>query len=163
MPRRRWIEDGLVQEAPHMTEAYKPYVSEAWGCVTRARESFMAKDWEKLDFWSRLACTIGATAMCYSRGYEPAREFDVRLARDYCFDTFGTSGDEVFTRAEIVGEFLPVDYEIDESRHRLFEKSLASTSELVALIECHIAAEKRPPEPPGDPHVCYPRQGRRYY
>ncbi len=161
MPRRQWIADELVVEAPEVSEAYKPLITEAWDCVITARSAFLQKDWERTDRWAREACRTVAKALVYSRGYRPAGDFPVEIVRDYLFDTFGVMGDEVFTRAGLVGEFLPLPEDLEERHCRLFEKSVASASEMVALVECHIAAEKRPPEP-RDPHVCYPPR-RTYY
>ena len=162
MPRREWIAEGLVVEAPERAEAYKPQITEAWDCVINARAAFLRGDWVNTDRWSREACVTASKALVFSRGFEPSGDWPVRMARDYIFDTFGVMGDEVFTRAELVGEFLPMVLEVDESRHSLFEKTVAASSEMVALIECHIAVEKRPPEP-RDPHVCYPPKRQYYY
>jgi hypothetical protein len=161
MARRRWIEDGLVVEAPEMADTWRQHISDAWDCVVTSRAAFLREDWEETDRWSREACRTAVEALLFSRGWKPAVDFCGQIARDYCFDTFGVMGNQVFTRAELVGEFLPISWEVDEHRKRLFEKTVAAASELVALVECHIAVEKMPPPPP-DPHVKYPRP-RRYY
>lgn len=162
MARRKWIADNLVVEAPELANQYQPYITEAWDCVIASRKAFLASDWEGTDRWARQACHTAALALLFSRGYRPAGDFPQRMARDYCFDTFGVMGDQVFTRAELVREFLPHPPEVDENRRTLFEKTVIASSEMVALVECHIAVEKRPPDPPPDPHVCYPPRSRYY-
>jgi hypothetical protein len=154
--------DGLVVEAPEMADEYQPHITAAWDCVVQAREAFLASDWEETDRWSRKACVTAAEALLYSRGYRPAEDFPPKMARDYCFDTFGLTGEEVFIRAGLVGELLPMPKDLDESRRSLFQKTVAAASEMVALIECHIAVEKLPPEPV-DPHVKYPPPRRYRY
>ncbi|GAB4277611.1 MAG: hypothetical protein Kow0056_09240 [Coriobacteriia bacterium] len=159
MAARNWIADGLVVEAPEMAKTWRDQIGDAWDCVVLAREAFLREEWEKTDKWAREACRTAAEALLFSRGWRPTIEFDLDVARDYSFDTFGGAAMELITRAGLVGEFLPVDYEIDGDRKRLFEKTLAAASEFVAMVECHIAVEQSPPK--RDPHV--PRQYVRPY
>lgn len=143
MARRHLLEEGILCEDPSMVGSSESYVTRAWDCVTSAREAYLVCDWEQTDRWARSAALNATQALMFSRGLRPTRELTVYEARDYCSQDFGMMSEEIFTRVSLIGEFLPLPADLEPSQNRLMRKTVAASSELVALLESHIVVESK--------------------
>jgi len=142
MNRGSLLEEGVICEDPSVVKDSHGYISRAWQSVVKAREAYLECEWADTDHWARDAAINATTAMLSSRGYRPVGDLSVRDARRYCFQSFSVMGDHIFTRVGLIGEFLPLPKDLAPKENSLMRKTVAASSELVALIECHIAVER---------------------
>jgi hypothetical protein len=142
MRTRSLIDEGLICEDPASVDRAAPYINRAWNAVVRARNSFQARDWTNTDHWARTAALTATKALVFSRGYKTQGYFTMRDAREYCRQSFGAYADQMYTRVELIGEFLPLPDDLPEKQVSLVGKTVSASSEFVSFIEGNIATEK---------------------
>lgn len=145
--RRQWVEDGLLVEDRSVRKHYKRLVRDSWNAAILARVAFKEADLVRTDKWAKQAALIATKALIYSRGFKPTYEMDFSESRQYCYDTFSIWGDEAFTRASIIGEFLPISEEMAEDKMSLFARTPRGAAEIVTMVESRISIENSPPRP----------------
>jgi hypothetical protein len=142
MLRRSLADEGLICEDPSVKDMYQPTMSRAWQCACKVRTALADRDWERADRFARRAATTATEALLYSRGYRPVGELTIDDACDYCAESFGMRTRDLFTRARIIGEFLPLSDDLDDDTLSFTKRAMIGSSEVVALVECKVSVEQ---------------------
>jgi hypothetical protein len=142
MLRRSLADEGLICEDPSVRGKYQPAMAQAWECACKVRTALADRDWERADRFARKAATTATEALLYSRGYRPVRQLTIDDACDYCSESFGIRTRDLFTRARIIGEFLPLSDDLDDDKLSFTKRAMIGSSEVVALVECKISVEQ---------------------
>jgi hypothetical protein len=142
MLRRSLAEEGLICEDPSVKVKYEETLAKAWKSVCKVRTALADRDWERADRFARGAATTATEALLYSRGYRPERRLTIDDACDYCSESFGIRTQDLFTRARIIGEFLPLADDLEDEVLSFTKRALVGSSEVVALIECKVSVEQ---------------------
>jgi hypothetical protein len=143
MLRRSLADEGLICEDPSVKVKYQPMISEAWGCACKVRTALAGRDWEMADRFARRAATTATEALLYSRGLRPVGQLTIDDACDYCAESFGIRTRDLFTRARIIGEFLPLPDDLEDDKLSFTKRAMIGSSEVVALVECRISVEQQ--------------------
>jgi hypothetical protein len=142
MLRRSLADEGLICEDPSVKGRYQATLAQAWKCACQVRTALTDRDWERADRFARKAATTATEALLYSRGFRPVRRLTIDDACDYCSEQFGMRTRDLFGRAHIIGDFLPLPDDLEEETAVFTKRALVGSSEIVALIECKVAVEQ---------------------
>ena len=142
MQRRSLADEGLICEDASVKVKYQPTMSKAWESACKVRTALAERDWEKADRFARRAATTATEALLYSRGYRPVGQLTIDDACDYCAESFGIRTRALFTRARIIGEFLPLPDDLEEDKLSFTKRAMIGSSEVVALVECKVSVEQ---------------------
>ncbi len=131
------IDEGVVESAPSSRQNTVPTIRRAWECVVEARQAYLEARWEGAEAKIRDAFCVATDALV---GY-----YDLRVRTGSSFDTarrigadyFGERVSEpIFDKALILSGMLPLAPEVDTEQAREVRRSVAASSEYVALVEC---------------------------
>lgn len=133
---------GSVDPAIH--ESARASVESAHELVREVRCAYLASDWERADRLTAAAVERTTQALCMVQNIMPPSTLDLRLSRQMTMRLFGErTADEIFNRLDrylrgdndLVVDDWPED---DETAERRVRRSLAVSSEYVALVDCYI-------------------------
>lgn len=139
MDWQRWLDDGLVRPSETARERALPTCKHAWDRVVEARAAYLAGEWERADERLRSAMKTATEALFYYHDYEPTAPDSYELAHRACREVFSDwLVERIFDQAEGLHELLPLEDTVDEETSHAIRRSVAASSELVALIESFV-------------------------
>lgn len=134
-----WLDDGWV--TPIDDGGRKPamdMVRRSWDVVIAARAAYLRGDWEGTDSQIRNAFIAGTYAVLKREELDPARDFDFETAQRLSREIFGEALiDGVYERARILRAMMPLEERLGERDARLVRRSVAASSEYVAMVESY--------------------------
>jgi len=134
-----WIEEGRVRPKPGAKEHAMPTIALAWDSVGEARAAYLDSEWELADEHLRKAfCTATEALVCHY-DLELARKCDFEMAERLGSEYFGERvARPIFDKARILRSMMPLDKCIPEREGKEVRRSVAASSQYVALVECFI-------------------------
>ena len=129
-------DERVVCPAPGANEYTSRMLRSAWDSVVEARSAYLAAQWERADSQIRTAICIATEALVGYHGWRLSKTCEFDTARRIGAEYFGSRLTEpMFERACILRGMLPLGREIDDSEAREVRRSVAASSEYVALVE----------------------------
>lgn len=136
-----WLEDGLLKRAGHGggSEESMPRIRRAWDRVVEARAAYLRNDWDATDTRVREALFVATDALFAYSDFKPAAEIDM----DFAYQTAKTAftlrlAEPIFDKARLLRSLMPLPDEISPETARFVRRSVAASSEYVALVESHV-------------------------
>lgn len=134
-----WLDDGWV--IPIDDGGRKPsmdMVRRSWDVVIAARAAYLRGDWEGTDAQLREAFIQATYAVLKREELDPARDFDFETSQRLSREIFGEQLiDGVYERARILRAMMPLEERLGERDARLVRRSVAASSEYVAIVESY--------------------------
>lgn len=134
-----WIDEGLLvfreadPEQPMMT------IRVAWDKVVAARAAYLREEWEESDVQLRMAFARSTQAIFESYDLELTRFADLDLSHRVAVEVFGERMvDPIFDRAQLLRRMMPIRVEVTEDMEARVRRSVAASSEYVALTEGYV-------------------------
>jgi len=130
----RWVtpvDDGGRQPSLEM-------VRTAWDTVVAARAAYLQGDWDETDRLLRASFVAATYALLKREDLDHVREFDFETAQRLTREMLGEQVvDRIYEKARILRNMMPLGEHIGERDARLVRRSLAASSEYVAMIESY--------------------------
>lgn len=132
-----WIERGVVRQLDEGgREPALQICRIAWDKVVASRAAYLRNDWGTADTELRDAFILGTEAIMLRHEMGPVGEYDFELSQRLNRTIFHEGMiDGIYERARILRSMLPLEDEIPEQKARLVRRSVAASSEYVALVE----------------------------
>lgn len=132
-----WIERGVVRQLDEGGKEPALQICRiAWDKVVASRAAYLRNDWGTADTELRDAFILGTKAIMLRHEMEPIGEYDFELSQRLNRAIFHERMiDGIYERARILRSMLPLEDEIPEQTARLVRRSVAASSEYVALVE----------------------------
>lgn len=137
MDWQQLVDEGIVHPAPSSHVYSLPTIKRAWECVVEAREAYLSACWERADREVKNALCVATEALVFYHEFSIGGTCELDVARRIGIEYFGERlGGPIFENAEIIGRRLSLADEAAESDAKAVRRSIAASSEYVALVEC---------------------------
>lgn len=129
-------EERVIHAAPDAHGTTPQTVRSAWESVVDARDACLAGRWEQADSAIRKAICVATEGLVAYHGWRLSSACEIETARRIGDQYFGSHlTGPMFEKACMLREMLPLESELDEDRVREVRKSVAASSQYVALVE----------------------------
>ncbi len=132
-----WLNDGFVRSVDYGgRDRSLDRIKKAWERVIAARAAYLCNDWRETDDQLRQAFVVGLHAVLLREDLEPACDYDLEIVQRVVREMFSEPMvDSIFERARILRNMMPLDPILPDTQSRLVRRSVAASSEFVALAE----------------------------